>query len=258
WGNVHFTRISSTYSRLVGVTKFSISVSQIIDTFRPDTRDVVYLSIFIPVEYNEASQIFVIVTPSDTPKPIRNDFTTWEGDITVSPTMRAELVSLDFGIQPEFQQAKKSIDLSGGNLTTWSWSIKSSNVIGIQTVHLEVYLGDAEEPIWKYRMQVNVQYPTTIATFTPTIAPIPSLTPSAPTPTVTLTPIPVIETPGFILGSQALIAIIGFLGAITAARISRSARKQENENENEKIEDDLKELKRLLVEVGKDKRGRRK
>lgn len=224
----------------------------------PDTRDVVYLSIFIPVENYGEHRIYLTTTPSDTPQPIRNGFTTWEKDITVSPTMRAELISLDFSIQPEFQQAKRTIDMSEGNLTTWSWSIKSSNVVGIQTMFLRVYLGDAEDPIWAYRMQVDVQHPTILTPITPTGTPLPTWTPSAtvlPTTTATPTPIPVAQTPEFIVGSGALIALIGFAGSIVAAFISRSAKKQESHTGN--IEKDIKELKRLLTESGRAKRARR-
>lgn len=181
----------------------------------PETSAIFTLSIYIPVEFYEVSLSYVITTPSNAPKPIDNDLTQWEGDITVAPQMRVELSSPDFIVNPEFENAKKAIDIVRGNKSTWSWFIKSSEATGVQTLFLQAYLGDAVEPIWEYQIQINVQAPTVTPSFTPSITSTPTTTqtPTAtPTQTLTPTPPPIYKEPAFI--TSVTVAIIGLLSSI--------------------------------------------
>lgn len=165
----------------------------------PETSGLFSVSILIPIDKLNVVSIPMITTPSNTPKPLGSDYTTWEGELTVAPTVRVELTSLDFKVQAEFPEFIKAIDMAGGYATSWSWSIKSSSHAGVQILYLKVYLGDAKESIWDQSITIDVQLPTATPSQTPTITftPSPTVTssptmaPSAtPTFTPTATPIP--------------------------------------------------------------------
>lgn len=112
-------------------------------------------------------------------------------------TMRAEIRSTSFTIQPLQADEPKVVEVSAPNVaTSWKWIVQAPEYPGEQVLVVSVYLGNSTEPSWVGSIKINVVALTDTPFPTPTNTPVPPTPTLTPLPSPTSTPLPFMKRLG--------------------------------------------------------------
>jgi flagellar basal body-associated protein FliL len=123
----------------------------------PGSSDLLILSIYIPPQLASLAPVSVarVEIPPDAPD-IVGKHETHRSTILVAETMRVELSSPTFAVNPHYPPLRE-VDIRHVNVATvWAWDIAAPEIRGLHVLTARVYLGEEETPVWVRGFEVDV------------------------------------------------------------------------------------------------------
>ncbi len=142
----------------------------------PGSSDFLILSISIPPQLASLAPVSVarVEIPPDAPE-IAGEHETHRSTILVAETMRVELSSPTFVINPHYPPLRE-VDIRQVNVATvWAWDIAAPDTPGLHVLTARVYLGEQATPSWVRGFEIDVR--ELVPTPRPTQRPAPTPTP---------------------------------------------------------------------------------
>ncbi len=150
----------------------------------PGSSGLLILEISIPPQLASLAPVSVarVEIPPDAPE-IVGQHETHRSTILVAETMRVELSSPTFVVNPHYPPLRE-VEIRRVNVATvWAWDIAAPEIRGLHVLTARVYLGEEETPVWVRGFEVDV------IELTPTPRPTqPSVPTQPPAPTATPQP----------------------------------------------------------------------
>jgi hypothetical protein len=142
----------------------------------PGSSGLLILSIYIPPQLASLAPVSVarVEIPPDAPD-IVGKHETHRSTILVAETMRVELSSPTFVIEPHYPPLRE-VDIRHVNVATvWAWDIAAPDTPGLHVLTARVYLGEQTTPSWVrgFELDVHELPPTAAPTLPPTLTPTP-------------------------------------------------------------------------------------